>query len=142
MLRLYEIIRHRVKVQQKAPSSFHAPLQDDTRNNSSVEEITERVLQNIKISRVFDFSGLNDSISELVAAFSTEQRRHLERQGPLPSRHENRPKRCEIPDSEDEDDEMLFDNESANHQHLSHMLVIDNIAPVVFPVLRNYMQGA
>ena len=99
--------------------------------------------------RVFDFVGLTEAVGELRNELEHQRQDSL---SGLPAQKS----RLEIPDSEDEDDAMLFGGtevlspkESANDREPSHrssdrqwLLIIDNIAHIMSPLLKNnYVQG-
>lgn len=97
-----------------------------------------KVLDRLKIMKVFDFVGLSEAIQEL--------RESLEEQAMSPSTTRKAPK-ATIPDSQGEDDE-LFDNPSPEGEPTEeiapgpNLLIIDSISHVVAPLIKNnYAQG-
>lgn len=117
-------------------------------DDKSVEEEAATVLDKLKILRAFDFTGLSEAIKELeeslssLAAASEEQNKKNE---PCPVQ---KPVRVEIPDSEDEEDEMILppkpglgksDDEGKKNEVVLRtvgMIVIDNLTTAMNPLLK------
>ncbi|KAF2403615.1 P-loop containing nucleoside triphosphate hydrolase protein [Trichodelitschia bisporula] len=110
----------------------------------------DEILDRVKLMRVFDIEGLLEALDEL----KTETESALDDLRKLRNDAAT-DKQLEIPDSEDEGDEMLFDEVSPLEPSPSDMtnlpgeaaakeglLVIDNITSVINPLLkRNYVQA-
>jgi hypothetical protein len=122
-------------------------------STEDVESTAENALERVKIMRVFDFVGMSEAVNEVRADLEASKSHEDTLVEPQPVE----PIRQEIPDSEDEDDDMLLDweptqqpkegdailkppsNESDDKMGL---LLIDNIYHVVNPLLKgNYVQG-
>ncbi|KAF2824794.1 hypothetical protein CC86DRAFT_353369 [Ophiobolus disseminans] len=120
VLRLYTLILARLQQSPDVLVSIRAATKSAP--EATVEDVAAKVLDNIKIMRVFDFVGVREAIGEI--------RDDLEgRKPPKPQKEEGRdelaykpkastpeprplPKRTVVADSEDEEDdeEMLFDS--------------------------------
>lgn len=97
-----------------------------------------RVLNRLKIMKVFDYIGLVEAMSELQETLE-------ERAGsPSPISSVQKPT---IPDSQDEDDAMLdspspYQKSAQNDAHASSLLIVDSISHIIAPLIKNnYAQG-
>jgi hypothetical protein len=119
-----------------------------------VEGRADAALDRVRIMRVFDFVGVSEAVNELRAELQPPPAIVLDQE----QEQEAHQIRGTIPDSEDEDDEMLFDVEQAESPPKLRdkvvertpdesaprlgLLLINNIAHVVNPLLKsNYAQG-
>lgn len=155
ILRLRQIILYRLKTKQAAekaaatsnvnPRIFHAD-----HGAQSIEESAARVLDRVKIMRVFDFVGVSEAISEL-----REDIQKVSKDQALSAAWiaEPTPKMTHVDDSqaeEGEEDMMLFDGASREVEPTIipeklepvSLVVIDNITNVANAILKaNYVQG-
>jgi hypothetical protein len=122
VLRVYQLILHRLQSETEARQT-ETSGQDAQHVN--LEDVAAKILDRVKIMRVFDLVGVMEAISEIreeleagrsmavpASAPKTCPKRVVEEEGPsiaLPDEPKKIP-RSTIADSEDEDDEeMLFD---------------------------------
>lgn len=108
-----------------------------------------KVLDRLKISKVFDFVGLTEAVDEVRDTLEAK---------PVPPDGEDdasRPPKATIADSEDEEDEMLegsdreckareaeSEQKPADLRPPARLLIIDNITHVTAPIIKsNYPQG-
>jgi hypothetical protein len=120
--------------------SCHIPGSESRHNQDTDSTELEKNLERVKLMRVFDFIGLTEAVGEL--------RNELE----SPTKRSE----LEIPDSEDEGDEMQFGDTEvscpkvpANDMDSLHypsdrqwLLIIDNIAYITSSLLKsNHIQG-
>jgi hypothetical protein len=137
--------------------SFMLRLQTQKRRgifDGDLESVAEAALERVKIMRVFDFVGVSEAVNELGAEMKAPQFTATSSPGPQLEETVRR----EVPDSEDEDDEMLFDSEvrnavpakvenntkqsSEDSEAKLGLILVDNIAHAVSPLLKtNYAQG-
>lgn len=123
VLRLYTLILSRL---QRSPGILTtARAATKSASEASVEDVAAKVLDHVKIMRVFDFVGVREAIGEirddLEGKQSSKPPREEARDGsttvPKPSTPEPQPapKRTVVADSEDEDEdeEMLFDTSAS-----------------------------
>lgn len=95
-----------------------------------------KVLDRLKIMKVFDYVGLAEALSEL--------RDTLEVRMASPA---TKAPKATIPDSQDEDDEVLespspIQDSPETDTHAPNLLIIDSISHVVAPLIKNnYAQG-
>jgi len=120
--------------------SYHVP--NSERQDTNLNEL-EKSLERVKLMRVFDFVGLTEAVGEL--------RNELEHPTSPPTKRS----KLEIPDSEDEDDEMLVEGtevlspKGPANKDLLHcpsdsrwLLIIDNITHITSPLLKtNHIQS-
>lgn len=129
VLRLYALVVSQLQRSLDALNSARTSTRSDA--NATVEDVAAKVLDHVKIMRVFDFVGVREAIGEIrddlegrkIASRQTEEKRdqpaRKERPPtpkaptpePLTPEPQPVPKRTVVADSEDEDDdeEMLFD---------------------------------
>jgi hypothetical protein len=121
ILRLYALILSRLQTHDEVFASVRAAV-----GGEDVEDVARTVLDGVKIMRVFDFVGVKEAVGEVrggvegsgVGGVDGEdaKAKEGERKAPTPSpltpeplQKEPLPKRTVVADSEDEDEEMLFD---------------------------------
>lgn len=142
---------------------MHAALGEVT-----AEEGAKAMLDHVRIMRVFDFVGMKEALSEVKEGLEGTKPKEYEgleeRENEVEK--EQQPIRSTIADSEDEDEEILFDIEvrpesqpqilprqpsiddaggeegKDGEQGRIRFLLIDNLAHVLNPLLKqNYVQG-
>lgn len=130
--------------------SCHIPGSEIRQNQDTGSTELEKSLERVKLMRVFDFIGLTEAVGEL-----RNELEHLD-QNSVPPSPPTKKSNLEIPDSEDEDNEMLFGGaevlspkSKANNRDSLHcpsnrqwLLIIDNIAHITSPLLKsNHVQS-
>ncbi|KAF2455951.1 P-loop containing nucleoside triphosphate hydrolase protein [Lineolata rhizophorae] len=158
VVRLLDVLIHRLRAQVCSESTSVA-------SDEELAKRAEGLLERVRIMRVFDFTGLMEAIRELKEKLGEPNRMVVEHgRGIGSGRTEsgcNKVTRAMIPDSEDEDDEMLLDPSPEKNldgleetlsmesdevtkeaENLLKMIVIDNVTHVAGPTLKkNYVQG-
>jgi hypothetical protein len=124
------------RLHQIAMSKLPSRLSD---NEKSAE--AEQLLHRLKIMRVFDFDGMLEAVAEVERDLAKRRSTTAVAQKPKKRGKET----GEIPDSEEEDlsDECedIIEIPAASSNAVE-MLVIDNLTPVVTPLLKsNHVQG-
>lgn len=117
VLRIYTLILYRLRNQPGPRQAFQSSLPGG--DDLTVEDLAAKVLDRVKIMRVFDVIGVMEAINEIRNELDgTGKRGEVKRkESPteelVPKREDFplRQKRTVVADSEDEDDEMLFDVE-------------------------------
>jgi hypothetical protein len=125
VLRLYTLIVAQLSRRPDAQASLHSSLKSGP--EATIEDLAARLLDRVKIMRVFDFVGVREAVGEI--SDGIEKKKSVE---PAPTTEENtktppaaeavrnespiekKPtKRTYVADSEDEEDdeEMLFDSD-------------------------------
>lgn len=135
IMRLYMLIVSRL---QADPSLLETFRFSDASVDLPVEEVGAKVLERVKIMRVFDFVGVIEAVGEIREGFEAKKvdigKRGVEGRERVIVAEEKRSKavplrKTEIADSEDEDedeeDEMLFNTEPTSLDH--------SVAPPVAP---------
>lgn len=163
-MRLYTLILAQLRQSPDVVSSLYPP----STSEHTVEDAAAKVLDRVKIMRVFDFVGVKEAVGEVRDGL--EGRRTVPNKVEIisePLKQEKRPptppKRTFVADSEDEDEEeMLFDeafvtedipileepeadksNNEEEPQSKVKFILIDNLAQVLNPLLKkDYVQGA
>ncbi|KAF2249099.1 hypothetical protein BU26DRAFT_312056 [Trematosphaeria pertusa] len=119
ILRIYTLIVSRLQADSSLLNSLRGT---SSLEGVSTENVAAKVLDRVKIMRVFDFVGVMEAVSEIRDGLEgrrppaekdeIESVKKIEKEDEAPPQP---PRRTVIADSEDEedDDEMLFDNEAA-----------------------------
>ncbi|RYN58541.1 hypothetical protein AA0118_g7252 [Alternaria tenuissima] len=116
VVRLYAMIVARLSQRPRLTASLHSAINPEP--GASIEDLSARILDRVKIMRVFDFVGVREAIEELKddiagqnVAEPTLANEKMKEALPV---EKVKMKRTYVPDSEDEEDdeEMLFDSES------------------------------
>ncbi|KAH7382222.1 hypothetical protein BKA66DRAFT_570517 [Pyrenochaeta sp. MPI-SDFR-AT-0127] len=117
ILRLYSLILTHLQRNPTVLSSFQ-PINATSDSEVKVDDVAARVLDRVKIMRVFDFVGVSEAVSEirdvLEGRIAVEAKQEsIPTEAEKPPAVEIPPRRTFVADSEDEeDDEMLFDSEA------------------------------
>lgn len=151
MLRLHGIIITRIKTRQNAARAAATGNADPTifYDETTTEELNgmaARVLDRVKIMRVFDFVGMSEAIGELHD--SVQRAEGHEKMAAEPTQQKQRRVVADSQAEEGDEDVMLLDG-AANEKPVEggkldpvSLVVIDNITSVVNPILKtSYVQG-
>lgn len=123
VLRIYQLIFYRL---QSNAQAWQRHLPEEESQDVNLEDVAAKILGRVKIMRVFDLVGVMEAISEVREELEAGQSNPVpataakeelvgvpeeEKRDPGPALLENPKKmpRSTIADSEDEDEEMLFD---------------------------------
>jgi hypothetical protein len=109
-----------------------------------VEVEGERLLEKVRIVRVFDLFGIIEAVDEIREAYGTRR----QPQSPRSARKAIRSRLGVVPDSEDEDEDELpeIETNQSDQKELAAakvgFVMIDNLASVMSPMLKtNHVHG-
>lgn len=115
VLRIYTVLLSRLRRNSELCQK-QAALHDT--KDLTIEELAAKVLDRVKIMRVFDLIGVVEAVSEIkgelegISNPSEVQHLQEEKSEPKAALEQKVAKRTVVEDSEDEDDNMLFDLDS------------------------------
>lgn len=109
-----------------------------------VETEGERLLEKVRIVRVFDLIGIIEAVNEIREAYEMR----IQQQSPRSARKAVRSRLGLVPDSEDEDEDELLElapdqsDQSMPAAAKVGFIMIDNITSVMSPLLKaNHVHG-
>jgi hypothetical protein len=168
VLRLHEAIFTRVKSKilterARQIGDLQPEMSPPPPPTEDAEKTAEKALERVKILRVFDFVGVVEAVDELSDALRVDSKeasgesKGIEEVSP-PKLVELAKPRTEVADSDEDDEDMLFESPPAavEEETLANppsslpsqtlekigMIIIDNISQVVNPILKtNYVRG-
>jgi len=166
VLRLHEAIVSRVRIKIVTAKAQYLGDPEDPNYHppppiEDAEKKADQVLDRVRILRVFDFVGVVEAVNELteeLEAYSTEAVLQLPSEVLQSKNLPDPEQRREIADSDEDEEDMLFDapspvrdrthSEKQADDLLSQsrekigMIIVDNISQVVNPILKtNYVRG-